>query len=151
MLKGKEKELELNFKTVAMLKFEDDNHIKDPDNFWRTAAQRKDLKIMGKALVVFSGGTLKGQSDAYEFMDDYLSAGHTIADMYNEFVTELNEKGFFGHKKMDSEAISAELAAPPINTNEIFNDAMKEASKNMGRELGEIQLKNAVQSLTDTE
>lgn len=140
-------ELELKFKTRLMEHFEERFKIDNIMDFWKKAAGGPSLQVLEVALVTFSDGALKDINVAADFIDDYTEQeGKTVYTLYEELITEINEKGFF-KAKLTPEALAQELESPILNMTDIVNKAVTEAGKGWLSEAGQSKLQNTAPSL----
>lgn len=116
------KAMELCYKTRLVQQFEERMKVENTVNFWTSAAQNEDLRVLATALLVFSNGELQKLDDAYDAMDEYMESdeGACVSTLYLDLLQEINAKGFFG-PKMSRAELAEKMAAPVIDVGSMLD------------------------------
>lgn len=120
IIKGKEKEIELTFKSRQMIKISEE--IGNQYDL-EVGAYKGDIKVLAKMISILSD-TLD-YNDSLDFVDDLLENKKTIADIYKDIFAGINEKAFF------TQALEV-LDTPPMDMQTFTAELMEKAKIQMG-------------------
>lgn len=90
MIKGKEKETELTFKSRQMVKV---GEVIGNQLTLETDAFEGNIKTLAKLISILSDSL--DYDKALEVIDDYLDGGKSITELYGEVFAGINQKAFF--------------------------------------------------------
>lgn len=119
ILQAKEKEIELQFKSLKMEQLGDKLGKGDTKFKLQEAAYESNIRVLGLMIAHFSAEKLE---NIYSLIDDMLEDGKSIAEIYGKLFEGINERGFF------TPPLETKTDTPPMNMKTIMNTFMEKMS-----------------------